>query len=59
MISEHTLREKCSKAIAQRLAKRAQDYVTEDMVKSCETLMEAQADFYSKVEHGVYEMTKR
>jgi phosphopantetheinyl transferase (holo-ACP synthase) len=59
MASEYYLREACSKAIATRLAKRATEYVTEDMVKCREKLMEVQADFNQMVEQAAHQMLKK
>lgn len=59
MVSEYYLREACSKAIAAKLAKKAMDYVSDDMVKCREKLVEVQGDFNEMVEAAAHQMTNK
>lgn len=59
MASEYYLRESCSKAIATKLAKRALEYVSPEMVAARETLLDAQSKFNEMVEEAAQQMIKR
>lgn len=56
MKSEYYIREACTKAIATKLARRAQDYVTQDMVEAREGLEQAQIKFNGLVEDAAHQM---
>jgi hypothetical protein len=56
MKSEYYHREKCSKAIATQVARRAGDFVSDDMIAASQKLEQVQAEFRAMVETAAHKL---